>query len=78
MQIGYTLPINLVSKIGIERLRVYIQAANLFTVTNYDGLDPELPSNDLQNNPGNTQGYSIDQGNYPHTPTFLVGINLNF
>jgi hypothetical protein len=74
MQIGYTLPANLISKIGLERLRVYIQGANLFTMTSYKGLDPELQSSDINN----TIGFGIDQGNYPHTPSFLFGVNLNF
>ena len=74
MQVGYTLPTSLISKVGIDRLRIYVQAANLFTVTKYNGLDPELQSNNI----GNTEGFSIDQGNYPHTRSFLVGINLNF
>ena len=44
MQIGYTLPGSLLTKYGIERLRIYVQGANLFTITNYKGLDPELQS----------------------------------
>lgn len=74
MQIGYTLPNSLISKVGLDHLRIYIQAANLFTITKYNGVDPELQSNDINN----TQGYSVDQGNYPHAKTFLVGINVNF
>ena len=79
MQIGYTLPANLLGKYGIERLRVYFQAANLFTITNYNGLDPELQSQ--PNSSGqiiNTFEFGIDQGSYPHTPSFIFGINLNF
>jgi len=37
-------------------------------------LDPELQSSDI----GNTVGFGIDQGNYPHTPSFIVGLNINF
>ncbi len=74
MQIGYNVPSKAVSRFGIERLRVYVQAANMFTITKYKGLDPELQSSDI----GNTVGYGIDQGNYPHTPAYLFGINLNF
>ena len=79
MQIGYTLPASLLSKYGIERLRIYAQAANLFTITKYNGLDPELQSQ--PNSSGqivSTFEYGIDQGSYPHTPSFLFGINLNF
>ncbi len=74
MQLGYTLPASLLSRLSIDRLRIYVQAANLFTITKYEGLDPELQSSDINN----TVGFGIDQGNYPHTPAFLFGINLNF
>ncbi len=74
MQIGYTIPTSKISRFGIDRIRVYVQAANLFTITKYNGLDPEIQSSDINN----TQGYSVDQGNYPHTRTYLIGVNLNF
>jgi hypothetical protein len=74
MQLGYTLPSSLLSRYGIDRLRIYIQSANMFTITKYKGLDPELQSSDINN----TVGFGIDNGNYPHTPSYLVGINLNF
>ncbi len=74
MQLGYTLPTSFLSRYGVDQSRIYVQAANLFTITKYDGLDPELPSSDINN----TVGFGIDQGNYPHTPGFVVGINLKF
>jgi TonB-linked SusC/RagA family outer membrane protein len=80
MQLGYVVPSKVLSRYGIERVRIYVQATNLFTVTKYKGLDPELQSTS-ENNGGtinNTQGFGIDQGNYPHTAGYLVGINLNF
>jgi len=79
MQIGYTIPQNKLTKFGIDRLRIYFQATNLFTITDYDGLDPELPSQPNANGQiVNTNMYGIDQGNYPQTPRFLFGLNLNF
>ena len=79
MQIGYTIPQNKLARFGIDRLRIYFQATNLFTITDYDGLDPELPSQPNSNGQiVNTSMYGIDQGNYPQTPRFLFGLNLNF
>jgi TonB-linked SusC/RagA family outer membrane protein len=75
MQIGYTLPNTLLSRFGIERFRIYVQSANLFTFTKYKGLDPELSSPDAN---ARTPLFGIDQGNYPHTPSFLFGVNVNF
>ena len=79
MQLGYTIPQNKLTKFGIDRLRIYFQATNLFTITDYQGLDPELPSQPNSNGQiVNTNMYGIDQGNYPQTPRFLFGLNLNF
>jgi TonB-linked SusC/RagA family outer membrane protein len=79
MQLGYTFPTNLLSKYGVDRLRIYVQGTNLFTITKYDGLDPELESQPNSNGQiVTTYQFGIDQGNYPHTPGYLVGINLNF
>lgn len=74
MQVGYAVPSKSLARFGIERLRIYVQAANLFTITKYKGLDPELQSSNINNN----TGFGIDQGNYPHTAAYLIGVNLNF
>lgn len=80
MQIGYVFPANMLAKFGVERLRIYVQSTNMFTVTKYKGLDPELQSTSSNNGKtiDNTTQFGIDQGNYPHTPAYLIGINLNF
>jgi len=66
MQLGYTLP-----KIkGISRLRVYVQAYNIFTFTHYSGLDPEV-------NDGSPSDLGIDYGTaYPISRKFLFGVNI--
>jgi hypothetical protein len=75
MQIGYSLPSSLLSKIRVDRFRIYVQAANLFQITKYTGLDPELQSSDNNNN----TNFGIDFGNYPaNQQTWLVGVNLSF
>ncbi|MCX2573222.1 SusC/RagA family TonB-linked outer membrane protein [Pedobacter sandarakinus] len=71
-QIGYTLPKNIVGKIGMQKFRVYVLSENLFTATKYTGYDPELGSN----NSGNA--FSIDRGLYPQARSFVFGINANF
>jgi len=79
MQIGYTIPSAKLSRIGIDRFRVYVQGTNLFTLTSYIGTDPELQSQpDSNGRILNTSQYGVDQGNYPHTPGYLVGVNLTF
>lgn len=69
--IGYTLNPASLRKFGISSLRLYVQAANLFTITNYSGLDPELG--------GSSSVFGVDFGNYPNNEkNFLFGLNLNF
>jgi TonB-linked SusC/RagA family outer membrane protein len=80
MQLGYTIPSERLRSLGIDRLRVYVQAANLFTITNYTGLDPELQSvnpNAGANDPAQVT-FGIDYGNYPHQTSFLFGVNVGF
>jgi TonB-linked SusC/RagA family outer membrane protein len=79
IQIGFTLPNKTLAKYGIERLRIYVQGTNLFTITKYNGLDPELPTQqDSNGNITRTFEFGIDQGSYPHTPGYLIGLNVNF
>jgi TonB-linked SusC/RagA family outer membrane protein len=75
MVLGYSLPSARLKKFGIDRFRLYIQAANLFTVTKYTGLDPELTGSDLKDN----TNFGIDFGNYPaNQKNYLVGVNISF
>src|SRR5690606_39249700 len=69
-QIGYTFSPNLLEGIKVDRLRIYVQAANLFTITKYSGLDPEVS--------GGTTTFGIDEGSYPASRQFLFGVNLTF
>jgi TonB-dependent starch-binding outer membrane protein SusC len=75
MQVGYTIPTSTLKRFGVDRLRIYLQAANLFTITKYTGLDPELPASNLNDN----SNFGIDFGNYPaNQKNFLIGVNLSF
>jgi len=71
LQIGYNFPDTMLEPVGIERLRVYLQATNLFTITNYSGLDPGVGGQADTN-------FGIDIGNPPVTRGFNVGVNLGF
>lgn len=65
VQIGYNYQKNLISKIGLSKLRIYAQMSNVFTITKYNGYDPEV-------------GSGVDYGNYPQARTLLFGMNLAF
>lgn len=68
MQIGYNFPSALAGKVGLERLKIYVQATNLFTFTKYKGLDPGVSGVDTN--------FGIDYGNYPVVKNFLFGLSL--
>lgn len=68
LQMGYTFSKSMTDKIKIKSLRIYLQAVNLFTITKYSGLDPEIGGNDLAS--------GIDFGNYPNARQFIFGLNL--
>ena len=71
LQIGYTLPSSVASKIRVSKVRIYLQGTNLFTITDYTGLDPEVIVND-------DRAAGIDVGAYPLVKQYLVGLNVNF
>ena len=70
LQIGYTLPVQLTERAYIERLRFYVSGENLFTITGYDGIDPEFSRGVL-----NT---GIDKLIYPFTRSFTIGAQISF
>lgn len=68
MQVGYTMPSWIK---GVKSLRVYASVQNLFTITKYSGLNPDLPWY-------NTVGYNgVDNFQAIPSRVFLVGVNLN-
>lgn len=73
MILGYTFDKNLLGKAGISSLRVYVQATNLFTITKYTGVDPEVG-----NGSTGVTDFGVDEGAYPHTKQFIFGLNVKF
>ena len=72
IQLGYTLPKKLVSKVGISNLRVYASLENFFCFTSYPGLDPETASS------GSASSLGVDMGSYPSAKQVIFGLNLSF
>lgn len=71
LQVGYNLPASLINRVGLSTAKVYVQGVNLFTLTKYTGLDPDI-------NNGSDVNFGVDQGAYPLTRTLTVGLNLSF
>jgi hypothetical protein len=74
VNLGYNIDRKVLSRLRIDNARVYVAAANLFTITNYNGYDPEVNATYLTGN--------INLGHDFYTPpqakTISVGINVGF
>ena len=73
VSIGYSIPKSIISKYKIASLRVYVMATNLFTITSYKGVDPEV---NTAANDQNILGY--DQAIAAQPKTLQVGFNVSF
>ena len=76
LQIGYTLPKDLMRKISVDNLRIYFSGENLLTFTKYPGSDPEIMNAPSGNETNNALG--VDRGRYPNNKNFIFGVNLTF
>jgi len=70
LKLTYTMPKHIISKIGASNVDIYGQIENVFTLTKYSGLDPEILPGEY--------GAHIDNGAYPRPRTFTLGVNLQF
>ncbi|HXB43291.1 MAG TPA: SusC/RagA family TonB-linked outer membrane protein [Puia sp.] len=80
-QLGYTISPSMLKRAGIDKLHIYVQATNLFTITKYKGPDPELIPSISNNGTGDRQSgaFGIDYGAYPNNQKqYIVGLNLTF
>lgn len=68
LRLGYNLPASLLNRLQIKNVMVYGQISNLFTITNYSGLDPEL------NSSGSNMG--MDRGAWPTPRQVMFGIHF--
>ena len=71
MQLGYSLPENLLRKTFLSNLRVYVSLDDFFCFTKYPGLDPEVSATA-------TSGMGVDYGNYPNTKKIVFGVSVTF
>ncbi|HEX6627030.1 MAG TPA: SusC/RagA family TonB-linked outer membrane protein [Gemmatimonadaceae bacterium] len=77
IQIGYTLPM---AARYLSGARVYLQGDNLWTHTDYNGLDPAIPAGNQTGAAGDIrdQFMGVDRGSYPTNKVFSIGINTSF
>ncbi|CCH55079.1 TonB-dependent receptor plug [Fibrisoma limi BUZ 3] len=71
IELGYNLPKNLVNRLKVRGARVYVSGQNLFTITQYSGLDPDVTG-------ANIQERGVDNGHWPTPRVISLGINCDF
>lgn len=77
LQLGYTFGHGIFKDRNIASLRIYLQAQNLFTITKYQGLDPEVGLQNYGNGNRNLD-MGVDRGLYPMSKIYMIGINAKF
>jgi TonB-dependent starch-binding outer membrane protein SusC len=77
LQLGYQLPKNLLDRLYLTKCRVYFLANNLFTLTKYPGLDPEMTTSDNSTAEGD-KAAGIEWGTYPTAVSFNLGLQVTF
>ncbi|MBK9679026.1 MAG: TonB-dependent receptor [Saprospiraceae bacterium] len=77
LQLTYSIPNHLTSRVGISNAQIYLQGQNLLTLTKYTGLDPDI---NLRTSGNDNQDIhmGIDEGAYPVAKSFLIGARLSF
>ncbi|MFA7582286.1 MAG: TonB-dependent receptor [Proteiniphilum sp.] len=73
VELGYSLPENLLKKIDLKDIRIFVSAYNLLTFTRLRYMDPEFYTNNTSSSGLTNLGY-----NYPINKTFSMGINVKF
>lgn len=76
LTLGYTLPKSILNKIKFEKIRVYGQVSNVFTLTGYSGLDPEVVA--IMKIAVTNMMKGIDYGSYGMPRQFILGVNISF
>ena len=71
IQLGYNFPNSVTKFVGVKKIRLYVSANNLLTITKYSGIDPEISS-------WNPLGSNIDWGSYPVPKSYMTGIVIDF
>jgi TonB-linked SusC/RagA family outer membrane protein len=80
LTLGYTLPMSIVEKINLTKVRFYIQAQNLHTWTDFEG-DPEVSVGSGENQLGDTQDFipgAFALYSYPATRSIMFGVDIKF
>ncbi|WP_223308430.1 SusC/RagA family TonB-linked outer membrane protein [Maribacter polysiphoniae] len=77
LQIGYSFDDKVAKMMGMDSVRFYLQGTNLFTITDYTGVDPELQPRYEDGRIDNLT-IGVSDNNYPLASIYSLGVNLKF
>lgn len=77
LQVGYTIPKEVVQRYSFTSVRVYFSGNNLLTFTKYSGMDPEMTVSDNSRGDGD-RANGIDWGTFPAAKSYNFGVNITF
>lgn len=76
LTVGYSLPLNLISRIGLSQFRIYATGNNLHIWTKYSGYDPEVSTSRSSTYAALTPG--VDYSSFPRSRSYTFGVNITF
>lgn len=77
LSLGYNLPATALERLKISKLRFYVSAQNMLTLTGYEGYDPEVNYRSESATDSN-RNLGLDYGSYPNAKSYTVGLNIGF
>lgn len=77
LTVGYTFPQNWIKKVGLSNARIYFTGSNLFCISGYSGIDPDVNTNSTAGGDGFPTP-NFDYQSYPKARTYTFGVNLAF
>ena len=76
--LGYNMPKSVLDRLNIEKLRLYVSAQNMLTITNYRGFDPEVNYRGGGTGADSNRNQGLDYASYPNAKSYTVGLNIVF
>jgi hypothetical protein len=73
ISLSYYVPANLLSRIRVDNMKIYVNLQNMWTFTKYAGLDPEVGASQTNDNV-----FGLDNGRYPAARMYTFGISFTF
>ena len=75
ISLGYNLPSAILQRLSVRKLRLYVSAQNIFTISKYRGFDPEVNFRSDSNADSN-RNLGLDYASYPNAKSYTVGLNI--